>query len=239
VGGWKELWTSRAALCVAVFAIAAVTATMVPQTALGEERSCRGTLGRVTVDNLRVPQGAACTLNGTRVRGAITVQRAARLVANGVRVTGNVQAENARNVVIRRRSLIGGSVQLVQGGRATVQGSRVNGDIHLDENRGPLRVRRNAVGGSIQVVRTRAASRSSGTGSAATSSARRIARHRRAVGTGSGRASSTSAHGSEAARLARSVVSGYDGSLTGVLGTSHRPLNGGSRPRRRLSPAPM
>ena len=152
MGGWKELRTPRAALAAAVFAITAVTATMVPQTALGEEHSCRGTLGRVTVDNLRVPDGATCTLNSTRVRGALTVQRSARLVANGVQVTGNVQAENARNVVIRRKSRIGGSVQLGQGGRASVIGSRVGADIHLDENRGPLRVHRNTVGGGIQVV---------------------------------------------------------------------------------------
>jgi hypothetical protein len=152
VGGWNELRTPRAALAVAVLAITAATATMVPQTALGEEHACRGPLGRVTVDNLRIPQGAVCILKGTRVRGAITVQRAARLVANGVRVTGNVQAENARNVVIRRKSLIGGSVQVGQSGRASILGSRVNGDIHLDENRGPLRVHRNRVGGSIQAV---------------------------------------------------------------------------------------
>jgi hypothetical protein len=152
VGGWKELRTPRAALAAAVIAITAVTATMVPQSALGEEHSCRGTLGKVAVDNLRVPEGATCTLNGTRVRGAITVQRHARLVANGVRVTGNVQAENARNVVIRRKSQIGGSIQLGQGGRASVLRSRVNGDLHLDENRGPLQVQRNRVGGSIQVI---------------------------------------------------------------------------------------
>ena len=36
--------------------------------ALAEERSCRGTLGQVTVDNLRVPQGATCTLSGTHVK---------------------------------------------------------------------------------------------------------------------------------------------------------------------------
>ena len=33
--------------------------------AFAEERTCRGTLGAVTVDNLRVPDGATCTLNGT------------------------------------------------------------------------------------------------------------------------------------------------------------------------------
>jgi hypothetical protein len=36
--------------------------------ARGEERVCRGSLGAITVDNLRVPQGATCTLQDTRVQ---------------------------------------------------------------------------------------------------------------------------------------------------------------------------
>jgi hypothetical protein len=59
-----------------------------------------GTNGGRTVDNLRVPQGATCTLNGTYVKGTIKVERAATLRAHGVRVIGNVQAENSRNVVV-------------------------------------------------------------------------------------------------------------------------------------------
>lgn len=139
-------------LRIGVIGALGLLAVMLPQAALGEERSCRGTLGRITVDNLRVPQGARCTLNGTRVKGTITVQRAATLVANGVRVNGNVQAENARNVVVRRSSRVGGSIQVKQGGGATVSGSRVTHDIQFDANRRFLRAHRNRVGGSIQVV---------------------------------------------------------------------------------------
>ena len=98
-----------------------------------EERVCRGTIGAATVDNLRVPQGATCTLNGTRVKGTVKVERDATLRAFGVRVIGNVQAENARNVVVREGSRVGGSVQIVQGGAARVLGNRINGDILFDE----------------------------------------------------------------------------------------------------------
>jgi hypothetical protein len=45
--------------------------------ALAEEKVCRGSIGARTVDNLRVPQGATCTLNGTFVKGTIKVERAA------------------------------------------------------------------------------------------------------------------------------------------------------------------
>jgi hypothetical protein len=111
VGGWNDLRTPRAALVVAVLAITAATATLVPQTARGEEQLCRGTLGRVAVDSLRVPEGARCVLTGTTVRGTITVQRGATLIANGVRVTGDVRARNAGKVVLRRGSTVGGRLE--------------------------------------------------------------------------------------------------------------------------------
>jgi hypothetical protein len=63
--------------------------------ARAEERVCRSTLGAIIVHNLRVPDVAACTLNGTRVKGMIKVETRAALRAYGVRVVGNVQGEDA------------------------------------------------------------------------------------------------------------------------------------------------
>ena len=57
-------------------AVAAGLSLAVVRPAAAEEMVCRGTLGAVTVDNLRVPQGASCTLNGTRVKGTVKVKRA-------------------------------------------------------------------------------------------------------------------------------------------------------------------
>src|SRR5918995_1803495 len=109
----------------AVVVAVAVAMVLPAGQALAEERACRGTIGAVTVDNLRVPQGATCTLNGTFVKGTIMVQRAATLIATNVRVIGNVQGENAENVVVKGGSRVGGSVQVVQGERARVAFSRV------------------------------------------------------------------------------------------------------------------
>jgi hypothetical protein len=134
-----------------LIAALALTAVTLPQAAFGEERACRGSLGNVSLDNLRVPQGAKCVLNGTRLNGTIRVQRDAVLIANGARINGAVQAENARNVVIRG-SRVGGSIQVKQGGGATVRGTHVKQDIQYDHNRKALRAVRNRVVGSIQVV---------------------------------------------------------------------------------------
>jgi hypothetical protein len=135
----------------ALIAVASLLAVVLPQAALGEERACRGTLGQVSLDNLRVPQGATCKLNGTRLNGTVMVQRGATLLATGIRVTGNIQGDNARRIVVRR-SRVGGSVQVKQGGGATIAGTRVTHDVQLDANRRFLRLHRNRVGGSIQVI---------------------------------------------------------------------------------------
>jgi hypothetical protein len=122
----------------------------VPQVALAEETVCRGKIGARTLDNVKVPQGATCTLEGTRVEGTIKVNNRARLEAIDVNVIGNVQGENARNVIVRGNSRVGGSVQVVQGKRARVANSNVKGDILYDDQRRRVIARRNTVGGSVQ-----------------------------------------------------------------------------------------
>ena len=140
-----------ALICAAVGASA-----LVPATAQAEETTCRGTIGAGTVDNLRVPDGASCTLEGTRVQGTVKVETEATLRAKGVRVIGNVQGENARRVNVVRRSRVGGSVQVVQGTFAKVKKSRINADILYDENGGRLRAISNRVGGNIQAFKNTA-----------------------------------------------------------------------------------
>jgi hypothetical protein len=133
-----------------VAGLAAAALGLVPATAVAEERICRGTIGATTVDNVRVPQGANCVLDGTKVKGTAKVGTNASLRADGVRVIGNVQGENSRNVAVLGQSRIGGSVQVVQGKAARVLHSRVNGDILYDDNARLLRIARNVVGGSVQ-----------------------------------------------------------------------------------------
>jgi hypothetical protein len=143
-----ELATMRRSIV--VLGVTAGLAVLTAAPAAAEERTCRGTLGRMTVDNLRVPQGATCTLNGTKVQGTVKVERSATLRATSVQVIGNVQAENAANVQVVT-SRVGGSVQVKQGRAATVRDSTVQADIQYDANRAALRADRNRVGGSIQV----------------------------------------------------------------------------------------
>ena len=136
-------------LTVTVLALAA-TVVGVPA-ALAEERRCRGTLTRVTVDNLLVPAGATCTLNGTKVKGTVKVGRNATLIATNIKVVGNVQAENHARVVVKGSATrVGGSIQVVQGGSATVRNAKVKGDIQFFENRRAIVVSGNRIDGNLQ-----------------------------------------------------------------------------------------
>jgi hypothetical protein len=140
---------------ISVSVIALATLFCVPAAGIAEEMKCRGTIRSRTLDNVRVPAGANCTLKGTKVKGTIKVGRNARLEAIRVRVIGNVQAENARNVIVRAGSGVGGSIQVVQGRKARVKRTRVGGDILFDDQRGPLRARRNTIGGNLQAFQNR------------------------------------------------------------------------------------
>ena len=155
--------------------LATVGICIAPAAAAADERVCSGSIGAETVDDLRVPQGATCELNGTRIEGNAKVEASATLRARSVRVDGNVQGENAARVVVGS-SQVGGSVQVKQGGGADVRETRVTGDIQLDANNGDLQhVARNTVGGNVQVVSNRGGVDITATRSTATSSARRTA----------------------------------------------------------------
>ena len=123
------------------------------QEAQAEERTCRGTIGSTTVDNLRVPQGASCTLNGTKVEGTVKVERSATLVANTIRVKGNVQSEGFKNINLRQNSVVVGSVQLengLRGGSGRVLNTRINGDLQFFQNESRMIARGNTILANFQ-----------------------------------------------------------------------------------------
>jgi len=130
-----------------------VSAAFTAAPARAEERTCRGTIGATTVDNLRVPSGATCTLIRTKVKGTLKVERGATLHAAAVRVTGNIQAENARRVKVVG-SHVGGSIQIVQSSNGStvskLDRNRVKQDIQFFENRGAISITRNRIIGNLQ-----------------------------------------------------------------------------------------
>jgi hypothetical protein len=119
--------------------------------AVAEERVCKGTIGAITLDNVLVPDGRSCTLNGTRLKGTLKVSTGATLSASGVRVNGNIQAEGAKAVYVNPGSIVGGNIQIKQGGSARIERVEVLGDLQLESNNRALRVTSTEVGGNLQV----------------------------------------------------------------------------------------
>lgn len=148
-GAWL---TGLVAVAIAVAALMALAPA-----AQAEERVCRGTIGAVTVDNLRVPDGAACTLNGTRAKGTVKVGTGATLYANNIRVVGNLQSQGFKTVRVVG-SVFGGSVQLENGrsgGLGSVATTRVNGDVQYFSNAARMVARSNTILSNLQAVGNR------------------------------------------------------------------------------------
>jgi hypothetical protein len=131
----------------------ALMVSVLAPAAQAEERKCRGTIGATTVDNLLVPKGATCTLNGTKVKGTVKVANGARLYASGIRVVGNVQSEGFRVVVLKADSRIGGNVQLENGQRdGKIVASRINGDLQFESNKAKMVSRGSTILANLQAV---------------------------------------------------------------------------------------
>ena len=92
-----------------IHAAALVCVASLATPAMAEETQCTGFIGATTLDNIFVPDGATCQLDGTIAKGSIVVGTSATLIANRVSVNGNVQAEGANNVELKGRSSVGGT----------------------------------------------------------------------------------------------------------------------------------
>lgn len=144
---------TRKILAIALASVLALT--IAAPAALAEETSYRGTIGARTVDNLVVPQGATCTLNGTRVEGTIKVENGATLNASAVQVKGNLQSEGFRNISVKDGSRFVGSVQLKNGqrdGLAKIVSTRINGDLQFESNAARVKASNNTILANLQAV---------------------------------------------------------------------------------------
>lgn len=161
-------------LLLPVLAAAAGVLVYAPSAAAAD-RICNGSIDAIsTDDNIVVPNGASCRLDGTRTDGNVLVGTNASLTALGVRVGGNIQAERHGTVTVAARgatrSVIDGNIQLKNGGAArvdlatidgnlqveganrsqTATGNIIEGDLQAFGNRGGFEIRGNRIDGNLQ-----------------------------------------------------------------------------------------
>jgi hypothetical protein len=116
-----------------------------------EERRCTGRIGATTLDNVRVPSGSTCTLEGTYVKGSVYVSSRATLRVVSARIIGNIQSEGHAYVRVSGTTRVGGSIQLKQGVAFLIDSARVAGSIQVTSNYGSSRIARNIVNADVQV----------------------------------------------------------------------------------------
>ncbi|MFN2355742.1 MAG: hypothetical protein ABR512_14625 [Desulfopila sp.] len=130
-----------------------------------------GTVDGETVESLRVPQSAICTLKDTQITGDITVAPKATLYAFGVRVggtirvsadavlngfnvrvNGDIEAEDASQVSVFSGSFVGGSVRVLRSGGVEINGAEIGRDLIIDTSRRSLKVAKTIIGGTLRVL---------------------------------------------------------------------------------------
>jgi hypothetical protein len=125
--------------------------------AFADDRVCRGTIGKATIDgNVIVPKNATCKLNGTKVKGNVEVKSGAKLYASAVRVDGNIQSEGFQVVQVKQGSFVDGDVQLKKGrsgGNSLISASTTDGNLQLEENRASIKANGNTILGDFQAFK--------------------------------------------------------------------------------------
>lgn len=118
---------------------------------------CNGTIGAVTVNDIAVPANATCTLDGTRVRGNITVGTNGTLVARAVRVDGSIQAEDALALRTSANSVINGDIQAKRRAAVRIEATTIIGNLQIEEQGTSLITSGSRIGGNLQVSKAASA----------------------------------------------------------------------------------
>lgn len=141
-----------------------------------DDDRCTGVVVGGTYENIKVPDGASCTLRGVVVTGNVIALKDARLTVEDSRVDGNIQGENAAVVHVRGGRL-GGNIQVHEGVSTGELGVSITGGTVLTQGniqvtkmrtgrilitdaileKGNLQLEENVVTGSLDVARNRVA----------------------------------------------------------------------------------
>jgi len=115
----------------------------------GKSITCLGELGDTRVDG-DVNVVGRCTLNGTEVRGDVTMFSGGSLTAREARIRGNLEGSRA-DFVDLVRSRVDGRVRLEAyvGDRSVIELSEVHGNLELTANRSKLDILNNELGGDM------------------------------------------------------------------------------------------
>ena len=112
---------------------------------------CEGTLNEITIDNLVVPEGTECILNGTHVEGNLLVEANGSLIAYGVIVDQDLQGEKAALIEIHPNSVIGGNIIINESGLITIDSTIISGNVEISRNSDQQAIINSQMDGDLQI----------------------------------------------------------------------------------------
>ena len=118
----------------------------------GKSITCQGELGDTRVDG-DVNVVGRCTLNGTEVRGDVTMFSGGSLTAREARIRGNLEGSRA-DFVDLVRSRVDGRLRLeaLVGDRSVIELTEVHGNLELTANRSKFDILNNELGSDLQAT---------------------------------------------------------------------------------------
>lgn len=120
--------------------------------ASAQDSNCPLDIGDRRVEgNLQI--AAPCELNGTEVRGNVTLYAGGSLVARDVRIRGNLEGSRA-DFVDMDRSRIDGDIRLEElvGDLSSIELTEIRGNLLLENNRSRVEILNNDIRGDMQAV---------------------------------------------------------------------------------------
>lgn len=144
-------------LSVAAATTLAITGMAIAPPSASADISCTGTLTGRYADNVYVPSGRTCTLDGAYIDGNVKVGPSASVtVSSNSTITGNLQAEEAspRSVIVNGGAVDGDiQVKYATGTVKIAAQTHVGGNIQVVESRSPIEITRAVVNGDVQVFK--------------------------------------------------------------------------------------
>jgi hypothetical protein len=136
---------SRAGLfgLVALTALAVSVLLLMASAASSGTLTCKTTLTGTIYNDVTVPAGAECTLDGATVKGTVNVTgTGASLIAkNGAKITGNLNANGSGNVLVTGTTINGDvTFAKVVGPKSFVCGSTVGGNVTVSHSSGQIKI---------------------------------------------------------------------------------------------------
>ncbi len=143
---------SRVGVVVALTIVVAAMGFLSAGSAGADDFLCDGTFGAVNIaDNVTVPFGATCFLDGTTVQGNIEVEEGGSLITlGGTTIGGNVEVEENGAFVAVEDTTILGNMESEEGGSLFILGETVlGGNVKVEED-GSLLALGVRIGGNME-----------------------------------------------------------------------------------------